>query len=50
MGKDSWIELDRSFHQERTVNEKVCENDFVPFWDDTIMHHSLAEFKLLEGT
>ncbi len=28
------IELDRSFHQMGTVNEKVCERDFVPLWDE----------------
>ncbi len=44
------IELGRSFHQVGTVNENVCESDFVPLWDDTIMHRSLAECKLLEGT
>ncbi len=44
------IELGRSFHQMETVNEKVCESDFVPLWDGTIMQHSLAECKLLEGT
>ncbi len=52
MGKDSAarIELGRSFHQMGTVNEKVCERDFVPLWDGTIMWRSLAERKLLEGT
>ncbi len=52
MAKDSaaGIELGRSFHQVGTVNEKVCESDFVPLWDGTIMPHSLAERKLLEGT
>ncbi len=37
MAKDSaaGIELGRSFHQEGTVNEKVCESDFVPLWDGT---------------
>ncbi len=51
MGKDSAarIELGWSFHQMGTVNEKVCESDFVPLWDCTVMHHSLAERKLLEG-
>ncbi len=51
MAKDSaaLIELGRSFHQMGTVNEKVCESDFVPLWDGTIMHRSLAERKLLEG-
>ncbi len=51
MGKDSaaWIELGRSFHQMGTVNEKVCESDFVPLWDGTVMRRSLAERKLLEG-
>ncbi len=29
---------------------KVCESDFVPLWDGTIMRRSLAERKLLEGT
>ncbi len=50
-GKDSAarIELGRSFHQMGTVNEKVCERDFVPLWDGTIMRRSLAERKLLEG-
>ncbi len=35
MGKDSAvrIELGRSFDQMGTVNEKVCESDFVPVWD-----------------
>ncbi len=35
MGKDSaaGIELGRSVHQMGTVNEKVRESDFVPFWD-----------------
>ncbi len=52
MAKDSaaQIELGRSLHQEGTVNEKVCESDFVPLWDGTIMRRSLAERKLLEGT
>ncbi len=47
---DAQIELGRTFHQEGTVNEKVCESDFVPLWDGTIMRRSLAERKLLEGT
>ncbi len=52
MAKDSAarIELGRSVHQEGTVNEKVSESDYVPLWDGTIMHRSLAERKLLEGT
>ncbi len=52
MGKDSAarIELGRSFHQMGTVNEKVCESDFVPLWDGTVMHRLLAERKLLEGS
>ncbi len=52
MAKDSAcrIELGRSFHQEGTVNEKVCESGFVPLWDGTIMRLSLAERKILEGT
>ncbi len=32
-----------------TVNVKVCESDFVPIWDGTVMRRSLAERKLLEG-
>ncbi len=45
MGKDSAarIELDRSFHQEGTVNEKVCESDFVALWDGTVMRCSLRK-------
>ncbi len=52
MAKDSAarIELGRSFHQVGTVNEKVCESDFVPLWDGIIMRRSRAERKLLEGT
>ncbi len=52
MGKDSaaQIKLGRSFHQMGTVNEKVSESDFVPVWDGTVMRHSLAERRLLEGT
>ncbi len=36
MAKDSaaQIEMGRSFHQVGTVNEKVCESDFVPLWDE----------------
>ncbi len=51
MGKDStaWIELGRSVHQMGTVNEKVCESDFVALWDGTVMRRSLAERKLLEA-
>ncbi len=51
MGKDSAarIELCRSFQQIGTVNEKVCESDFVLLWDGTVMRRSLAERKLLEG-
>ncbi len=51
MGKDSAarIELGSSFHQMGTVNEKVSESDFEPIWDGTVMRHSLAERKLLEG-
>ncbi len=45
MGKDSAvkIELGRLFHQMGTVNEKVCESDFVPLWDGTVMRRSLAD-------
>ncbi len=52
MDKDSAarIELGRSFHQMGTVNEKVCESDFLPLWEGTIMRHLLAEHKLLDGT
>ncbi len=52
MAKDSAdrIELGRSLHQEGTFNLKVCESYFVPLWDGTLMHRSLAERKLLEGT
>ncbi len=52
MAKDSAARIDfgRSFHQVGTVNEKVCESDFVPLWDGTILRHSLAERKLLKGT
>ncbi len=32
-----------------TVNEKVCESDFVPLLDGTISRRSLAERKLLEA-
>ncbi len=51
MGKDSAarIKFGRSFQQMGTVNEKVCERDFVPLWDGTVMLRSLAEHKLLEG-
>ncbi len=51
MAKDSaaGIELGRSFHQEGTVNVKVCESDFVLLWDGTIKRRSLAERKLLEA-
>ncbi len=51
MGKDSaaWIELGQVIHQMGTVNDKVCERDFVPLWDGTVMRRSLAERKLLEG-
>ncbi len=28
------IELGRSFHQEGTVNVKVCGSDIVPLWDE----------------
>ncbi len=39
MGKDSAarIELGRSSHQMGTDNEKVCERDFLPLWDGTII-------------
>ncbi len=52
MGKDSAarIEFEGQFHQMGTVNEKVCESDFVLLWDGTVMRRSLAERKLLEGT
>ncbi len=33
------IELGRSFHQEGTFNEKLCESDFVPLWDGTIKRY-----------
>ncbi len=51
MGKDSaaQFELGRSFHQMGTVNEKVCESDFVSLWDGTVMRRSRAERTLLEG-
>ncbi len=59
MGKDSAARIElwqvippdgRSFHQMGTVNEKVCERDFVSLWDGTVVRRSLAERKLLEGT
>ncbi len=48
MDKDSaaLIELGRLYHQEGTVNVKVCESDFVSLWDGTVMRRSLAERKL----
>ncbi len=50
MGKDSVAGIEfRSFHQMGTVNEKVCESDFVSLWDGTVMRRSLAKRKLLEG-
>ncbi len=51
MGKDSAarIELSRSLQHMGTVNEKVCERDFVPLWDGTVIRRSLAGRKLLEG-
>ncbi len=50
MGKDSAAGIEsRSFHQMGTVNEKVCESDFVPLWDGTVMRRSLAERKLLDS-
>ncbi len=50
MVKDSaaGIELGRSFHQEGTVNVKVCESDFVPLWDEQSDVH-LQTRKLLEA-
>ncbi len=52
MAQDSaaQIVLDRSFHQEGTVNEKVCESDLVLFLDGKVICRSLAECKLLDGT
>ncbi len=52
MAKDSaaQVEIGITFHQQVTVNVKVSESDFVPLRDDTTMHHSLEERKLLEGT
>ncbi len=49
MGKDSAArtELGRSFHQIGTVNEKVCESDFVPLLGWNIIHRSLAERNIL---
>ncbi len=32
-----------------TVNDKVCESDFVALWDGTVMRRSLAERTLLEA-
>ncbi len=51
MGKDSAarIELVRSFHQMGTVNEKVCEKDFVPLWDCTVLRRSLARTQASRG-
>ncbi len=50
MGKDSAAGLSYAGHQMGTVNEKVCESDFVSLWDGTVMRRSLAERKLLEST
>ncbi len=52
MAKDSAArsDLDRSFHQEGTVHVKVCESDFVPLWNGTVLCHLLGECKLLDGT
>ncbi len=38
-----WDWVGQVTHQMGTVNEKVCESDFVPLWDGTIMRRSLAE-------
>ncbi len=50
MGKDSAarIELGRSFHQMGTVNEKVCESDFVPLWDGTVIFNSVSFPSIVE--
>ncbi len=50
--------LSSGHHQMGTVNDKVCESDFVSLWDGTVMRRSLwdgtvmrrslAERKLLE--
>ncbi len=46
MGKDS-----AALHQMGTVNEKVCESDFVLLWDDRIMRFlSTVFFYVLEAT
>ncbi len=48
MCKDSAAGIEfRSFHQMGTVNEKVCESDFVSRWDGTVMRRSLALYKTL---
>ncbi len=47
---DDRIEIGRSFHQQGAVQVKDRERDLVPLWDGTLMRHSLAEHKLLEGT
>ncbi len=39
MGKDSAARIE--FHQMGTVNEKVCERDFVALWDGAVMRSSL---------
>ncbi len=48
MGKDlaARIELGRSFHQMGTVNEKVCESDFVLLWDGTVMRAAICEVSM----
>jgi len=48
-GSGARAESARSFHQLETVKIKLCESDFVPLWDDTTRHHSLAEHKRIEG-
>ncbi len=46
MGKDS-----AALHQMGTVNEKVCESDFVPLWDDAIIRFlSTVFYNVLEAT
>jgi len=45
----SGMKVDRSFHQQGTVNKKILESDFVVLCDGTTSRHSFTDCRLLVG-
>ncbi len=48
-GFASWMGLERSFHKQGAMKEKVLERDFVPLCDGTTRRRSFTDRRISDG-